>query len=254
MAGATATAFNSSQFEAIYPEGVERHYWNRCRNQVILDALQRIGDPGQILEIGCGKGLVVAYLRSRGFLVTGVELADVRPTPGLQDHVRTNTNALALDPAERRGVKTILLLDVIEHLEDPSAFLKQLKGGFPSLQQLVITVPARQELFSNYDAFNGHYRRYDLPVLEVHMAGAGFRIVRASYFFHALYPAARALLMLSKARKEGFTVPAKGLPSTLHRLLSTLFLWEYKILPSAWPGSSIIANVEVQPGSDPRHG
>ena len=161
MASKPETAFDHEQFDTIYPEGVERHYWNRCRNQVIAEHLRRIRAEGPLLEVGCGKGLVVHALRNAGFAITGVELAAVRPILEAAPYVRTATDARQLEVAQRNEVRTILLLDVIEHLEDPVAFLAELRSHFPALRHLLLTVPARQELFSNYDEFNGHFRRYD---------------------------------------------------------------------------------------------
>jgi 2-polyprenyl-3-methyl-5-hydroxy-6-metoxy-1,4-benzoquinol methylase len=250
------TAFLLEQYEAIYPAGVERHYWNRCRNQVILGAVRSLGDPGKMLEVGCGKGLVVAFLRKSGCDITGVELAGVEPVEEAKSHVRTNTDALDLPADERNRVRTILLLDVIEHLEDPVAFMAHLATGFPALRHLVITVPARQELFSNYDEFNGHFRRYDRLLLKKQVIAANGTIRRAEYFFHLLYPAAWLQLRLARHRKLSFSVPAKGLASGVHGLLGRFFLLDRKLLPGSWPGTSIIATVDMHvsptpPGVDP---
>lgn len=246
MGGPAHTAFNIDQFDAIYPPGVERHYWNQCRNAVILDAIRSIEDHGPILEVGCGKGLVVAYLRKQGLDVAGVELAQVTPLAEMQAHVRTGTDALELALDERATVKTILLLDVIEHLEDPGAFLLRLRSAFPSLRYFVITVPGRQELFSNYDNFNGHFRRYDLELLNKHMATGGGAVLRSSYFFHALYPAAWLQLRFSGKRKPAFTVPALGPVSWLHSLIGRLLLLEHRIFPGSWKGTSLIAAVKLR--------
>lgn len=242
----TATAFNIDQFDAIYPLGVERHYWNQCRNAVILDVIRSLGDHGSILEVGCGKGLVVAYLRAQGLDVSGVELAEVEPLPDMNSHVLTGTDALELEKNNRERVTTILLLDVIEHLEDPGVFLRKLRTGFPSLRHFVITVPARQELFSNYDQFNGHFRRYDLPLLNKHVTDGDAAVLKSSYFFHSLYPAARIQLRLAGNRKLAFSVPAPGPASWVHAMIGRLLFIEQKILPGNWKGTSLIAAVKVR--------
>ncbi|MBS1568755.1 MAG: methyltransferase domain-containing protein [Bacteroidetes bacterium] len=246
MSGGTDTAFDALQFSSIYPEGVERHYWNRCRNKVILDTVQPISNLGPLLEVGCGKGLVVSFLRNHGCDVRGVELADITPLPGMEPYVKTGCNALDLAIGDRVQVRTILLLDVIEHLEDPVSFLRQLRNGFPALRNLVITVPARQELFSNFDEFNGHFRRYDLALLSSQVELAGAHLNQAGYFFHALYPAARAQLRFAKRRSLRFNVPAKGLSSWLHAVLGHACYWDRKLLPASWKGSSIIARAEFR--------
>lgn len=237
------TTFDREQFNAIYPEGIERHYWNRCRNRVIVDMLQRIHAKGPVLEVGCGKGLVVAALREEGFDVRGVELAEVEVIPQAREHVATSTDALSMDEDQRRPVRTVLLLDVIEHLEDPVSFIDRIRQAFPALEWILVTVPARQELFSNYDTFNRHFRRYDEQVLHQHLDPTGTREWHWSYFFHALYPAARLLLRIKGGRPPYFSVPAKGFPSLVHRLLGWSFHLEYRTLPAAWKGTSMIAVV-----------
>ncbi len=241
MTDANATAFHSEQFEAIYPPGVERHYWNQCRNAVILQTLRTAKARGPMLEVGCGKGLVVAFLHANGCDIRGVELARVEALPGLEQLVRTGVDALTLPIDERSVVRTILLLDVIEHLQSPGKFITGLRSAFPMLESLVITVPARQELFSNYDEFNGHFRRYDPAMLRAHVEQGGGKLRQAAYFFHSLYPAARLLLRFSNKRKTSFAVPAIGPSSWTHAMLGKLFFLEYNFLPRTWRGSSLIA-------------
>jgi hypothetical protein len=244
MAGEPANnAFVAEQYDAIYPPGVERHYWNRCRNRVIAHQLQSAEAKGPILEVGCGKGLVVADLRRRGFDITGIELAEVTPVDEARSHVRTGMDVMEMESQYSATVRTVLLLDVIEHLEDPAAFVAGLRAKFPALELLIVTVPARQELFSNYDRFNGHFRRYDLPTSREHMDPDRTRSWRGSYFYHALYPAARIQLRLAGERATEFRVPGAGLASKLHAFLGWCFYLEYRLLPSRWWGTSIIAAV-----------
>jgi len=245
MADKPDTAFDHEQFDAIYPVGVERHYWNLCRNRVIAEQLRTIGAEGPILEVGCGKGLVVHALRKDGFDITGVELAAVQPIAEAAPYVRTAMDARLLDPSQRNEVRTILLLDVIEHLEDPVTFLTDLRSHFPSLRHLLFTVPSRKELFSSHDRFNNHYRRYDPELLRQHTALPGDRHLGCSYFFHMLYPAARLQLKLAGDRAVGFTVPAPGPRTWTHAILGKAFLWEYNLLPKSWKGTSLIAAVQV---------
>lgn len=244
------TAFAAGQFDAIYPPGVERHYWNRCRNSVIEDMLRRVAPKGAMLEIGCGKGLVVAALRARGFDVTGVELATVEPVPEASAHVQAGVDLFHLDPRRFTEVRTVLLLDVIEHLEDPAAFIDRIRAFLPAVQCIVYTVPARQELFSNYDRFNGHYRRYDLGTLRRHVDPDSRRGWTASYFFHLLYPAAWLQLRLKGERETRFAVPRSSISRLIHVILGLLFRMEYALLPSSWPGTSIIAAVRERADED----
>lgn len=241
MSDPQASSFSDEQFDKLYPPGVERHYWSRCRNRVIARELRRSGAQGPILEVGCGKGIVVRYLRDDGFDITGIELAPVAPLTDMVAHVRTGIDVMDLEPAIADRVRTVLLLDVIEHLEDPKGFLEAIRRKMPALTHVLVTVPARQELFSNFDRFNGHYRRYDPDMVRAHVDPQRKLNFRASYVFHGLYPAARILLARKGEREVGFNVPQGFLANTVHALLGLFFYIEYLILPSRWKGTSVIA-------------
>ncbi|MCC6402154.1 MAG: class I SAM-dependent methyltransferase [Flavobacteriales bacterium] len=240
------TAFDQRQFDVLYPPGVELHYWSLCRNRIIARYLRRHAAPGPILEVGCGKGVVVSYLRDKGFPVVGVELAPVTPLPGMEPFVRTGFDVNALGSGEASTYRTVLLLDVIEHLPDPRGFLMMLKTRLPGLQLVLVTVPARQELFSNFDRFNGHFRRYDGAMVSDHLAPCAAGGMSWSYAFHLLYPAARLQLRLRGAREVGFRVPGGALGRWVHRMIAALLYFDHLLIPSTWKGTSIIACARIE--------
>lgn len=238
----SSTAFDPAQFDAIYPTGVERHYWNICRNAILTRAVRAAG-PGKVLEVGCGKGLVVAHLRAEGIEARGVDLAEVPALPEVAAHVRTGVDLFDIPAHEFTEVGIVLLLDVIEHIEHPTDFVERIRKHVPSAHTFIFTVPARQELFSNYDEFNRHFLRYDRRTLRSHVDPSGSRIWKASYFFHSLYPAAWLQLKLKGARDTRYVVPVTPMQRFVHRLLGLMFLVEYALLPAGIPGTSIIASV-----------
>lgn len=55
----------------------------------------------------------------------------------------------------------VLLLDVLEHIEDPEAFIRtELSPITRSGTPVLVAVPAHQRLFSAHDEALGHFRRY----------------------------------------------------------------------------------------------
>ena len=135
QAPAAATAFTTDQLRATYPDGAHSHYWNIARNR-ILDGMLRRDRPSNdaILEIGCGRGQVVDFLRRRGHNCTGCDLAPGLPyTEEVTPHLTFETDALELPPNVRASVKTILLLDVIEHVPEPGPFMHGIADAFPAM-------------------------------------------------------------------------------------------------------------------------
>jgi len=243
MTGQT-TAFTPEQFESIYPTGVDRHYWNRCRNRVIDRMLRSIGAEGPMIEVGCGKGLVVQALRAKGHDIVGVDIAKIEVAGDASAWVRTGTDALALPAAEAKRYRTLLLLDVIEHIDEPEGFIAQLRGSFPNVEWIVATVPARQELFSEHDTFNRHFRRYDMRILRMHMDPTAPLGWKASYFFHALYPIAWLQARWSNKRRK-FSAP-RGLANNIHAALGCAFYLEHLVLPGRLWGTSIIGAARIR--------
>ena len=238
------TCFTDQQYEAIYPEGIGRHYWVNARNKIITRTVKEYISQGKILEIGCGKGVVVDYLCRRNIDCYGIEPAEVSPLPEVADRIQAKMEISDLSADFCEQVATILLLDVIEHLPDPVHFMKHLRTQFPNLKTIVITVPACPELFSNYDEFNGHFRRYDLKMIENHAIKTEFQLSFSAFFFHLLYLPARFTLKFSGKRKLHMSVPKGGM-KWIHKILSVCFFMEYLILPRRLKGTSALAVFRV---------
>ena len=93
----------------------------------LLDLVERRRAPGRLLEIGCGHGLLLDEARRRGWDVSGLELSEESAA-----HAR---DVLGLDvrevPFEELGADeagswdAVLLIDVLEHLDDPREALER---------------------------------------------------------------------------------------------------------------------------------
>jgi len=236
------TAFTHDQFSEAYPDGIENHFWYVARNGFVSGAIRwiegRQSRPiGKMLEIGCGRGIVVDYLCRSGRDCYGAELSPVAVLDAVKDRVWPGTDCLALPERFRREVELILLLDVIEHIEDPVRFLAGIKQAYPDCRWLIISVPARMELWSNFDEAYGHFRRYDDAMLRRELAQAGAELVRSRYHFVLLYLAMYALLRTGRDRRLSNDTPGSPL---LHRLLGNLIRCETWLCPPWIYGSSII--------------
>src|SRR5689334_7499866 len=73
------THYSESQHLANYSPGVENIYWHLARNRIV-EAQIRASGGGRVLDIGCGRGILVDYLVTHGIDCFGVELGQV-PVP-----------------------------------------------------------------------------------------------------------------------------------------------------------------------------
>jgi SAM-dependent methyltransferase len=236
------TAFTNEQFAHAYPVGIETHFWYVARNAIVLDTIRWIERRegfrfGRMLEIGCGRGIVVQYLRAKGRDCYGVELAPVSIPEPLKDYVWGGTDCLTLPETFRNQIELIFLLDVIEHVEDPEGFLASIRLAYPNCRWVIITVPARMELWSNFDREYGHFRRYDRAMLGDELKGAGAELVRSRYHFVPLYPLIYALVYSGRGRSTSNSAPSSR---WLHRILGALIRCETWFCPGWVYGTSVL--------------
>lgn len=240
------SAFRPDHFLDGFPDGMGSHFWNLARNRLVHSFLKNQSSDNQILEIGCGRGLVVDYLRRQKLSCWGCDTAMTTPiTEGVAPYIYLGQDAFSLRKSLRNKINTILVLDVLEHLPDPVHFLEDCRTYFPKATSMIVTLPARKELWSNYDDFYGHLRRYDESSTKKLMAESGLTDVKTGYFFHSLYFVALLLSLLNLNRTTKLRAPAGRLSQIVHDAISRWILMESKLLPKRLLGSSIYAIAKI---------
>jgi len=234
------TEFSAEEYELAYPDGVENNYWTIARCFILYKNILKASVQNEkIIEVGCGRGGVVKYLRGKSVDIFGVELATCTPHKGVEDFIQTKTNALNINKDERDKYTVLMLLDVIEHIENPDSFIKEILGRYKNVKTIILTVPARQEIWSNYDEFYGHYKRYDTGMCKKLSEKIDFDVRLNRYFFSTLYLVAKVLMNFSKNRSVKISSP-KGIMKISHNVIAYLLIIEYYLVPGSWKGTSII--------------
>jgi len=238
------SGYADDQYEGNYPDGIQDHYWIKGRNQIVYRLLMHFGNNESTLDIGCGRGVMVKYLRDRGVEAWGCEIATPKPlTRDIAPYLMLGQDALEISGSQAKQVRQLLMLDVLEHVEHPREFMLRCIDKFGNAQRLLLTLPARQELWSNYDERYGHQKRYSKA--EAAELVDGFDILELDYFFHALYPAARLLSRLSIDRQENVKPPARKAAKLAHRMLARAFDIEARVLPGGLFGTSLYVFIEL---------
>jgi hypothetical protein len=234
-------AFKRDDYHRVYPKGIENHFWNTARNDLVYRLLKPHLDPGDlVLDVGCGTGIVVSYLRQKAINVRGVELGDAPLISGLESLISTGTDLFDLEESLKKEVKVILLLDVLEHIGQRREFLQQVFRQLPNCQFIVATVPARMELWSSYDEFWGHHLRYNRMQVEQDLQHGGWVTENCFYFFNWVYVVSLVMGKLGFKKANDFKpIENNGLARLFHGLLGAVTKLESRLVPGFVPGSSI---------------
>jgi len=179
------------------------HWWYRGRRTVLEGAIARLGLPAsaRILDAGCGSGRNMLELARLG-TATGIELSDESVALARKRDVGEVVAGSVLEmPFPDDSFDFAVSLDVIEHLEDDLAALRELRRVLAPGGTLLLTVPAYQWLWSHHDEINEHHRRYTRRSLQRVAEQAGWKQVRTTYFNSLLLPVAIVLRVLDRVNR-----------------------------------------------------
>ena len=139
------------------------HFWMQWRHRILVRALRR-GETQvrNALEIGCGHGVARDMLEhDLGIPIDGCDLnrtALETAKPGKGQLFLYNIMDQKRSLLGRYDA--VFLLDVIEHIDDDTAFLRAALRHLRSGGVVAVNVPANTLFFSDYDRAAGHVRRY----------------------------------------------------------------------------------------------
>ena len=211
------SVFNERNFD-ILRAAEKDHFWFSSRRRWIFDVLSGyLPPPASFLEVGCGTGNVSSFLASKGYEVTGCEPSAYALDSAWPGFAKITADAYSL-PLGDQMFEGAGLFDVIEHLEDDAAALKEaartvVKGGI-----IICTVPAKMELWGPFDELSMHKRRYTQASLMRSVAAARLEILKINYMFLCLYPAA-ALRRSNKLQIEEYFKVSRPVNSFMKALL-----------------------------------
>lgn len=219
----------------------QSHWWYTGRRKILTrfveDICRRVTDRRpRILDVGCGTGanllMLSQYGDAEGVDVSQDALAFCRER-GLEN---VKLGAAEELPYDDGTFDLVTALDVVEHLDDDLAGLREMRRVLRPGGRVLLFVPTFMFLWGLQDDVSNHRRRYRMPELGRVLEQAGFEIERTTYanitFFMPIL-AMRKLMRLTgiKAESEN-NINVSALNGVLARVLGAeSFVLRYMNIP-----------------------
>lgn len=199
----------------------------RMRKQAGKFIYNHLGKQLDILSIGDGLGVDSAYLAAAGHRVTYFELPGYTRSfaerlfrdSGVKVNMISDPSRIPADSFD-----VVMCLDVLEHVENPPDFVKNLGGYLKTGGCLVVHAPFYQIRFNNPTHLKKN-RKYSgsLKLYEKN----GFKLIGGEPAWNPLYlkKVKAGEIIHSQLKPELLTVRLAGLYLALGRLTVLPFLW-----------------------------
>lgn len=177
-----------------------RYLMRRSRVLALTGELQ----PGDLLEVGCGAGMLLQEFAARGFRCTALE-----SSPAALHLASTLAREAGLAIELHEGPESswqghfdaVLALEVLEHIADDRAALAAWARWLRPGGRLVLSVPAHARRWGAGDEWAGHHRRYERADLLSKLKDAGFDVERVECYGYPFANLGERLASRSYARR-----------------------------------------------------
>ncbi len=172
---------------AIMDRVEEKHWWFVGRRailetflrQIVQNPKSKIQNP-RILDVGCGTGANLEMLAQFGS-AEGVDVSDDALEFCTKKGLTVQKGLAETLPYADETFDITTALDVIEHLDDDIAGLKEMHRATKTGGYSLIFVPAFMWLWGVQDDISHHRIRYTRKQIVDRIEKAGFRVERATY-------------------------------------------------------------------------
>lgn len=186
----------------------ENHWWHIAKRRIVEEYIKNlVKDKKQvkILDVGCGTGKNMELLSHYG-TVYGVDISakalSYCKKRGLTNLKKADITKL---PFQNNFFDIIIALDILEHVDDHKA-VKELQRVTKKDGTIILTVPAYQWLWSQWDEVLYHKRRYTTQAVRNLFSSRTYTVKHSTYLYSFLVlPAFVIRIIKSRFSKKTYT-------------------------------------------------
>lgn len=227
------------------------YWWHLGRLKIIETYLRQATKDKQkikILNVGCGTGGTLPLLEKYG-TVDNVDVSDeaLKFMKKLGYSRLTKVDGTTM-PFKDNSYDIVVAFDVLEHIKDDAAALREWRRVLKPGGEIVMTVPAFQWLWSGHDVSLYHFRRYTTGRVRRLAQAAKLHPRRTSYAIVFSLPLIVGFRTLHKltgktADSETSYVDVPNWVNSLFTRFLGVEAWFHRYI-RFWLGTSVIARLQ----------
>lgn len=113
-------------------------------------------EGSKVLDIGCGAGSISSPLIQKGVIVYGMDIMHEAAKRALNKGISVSLGDAHFLPFKDDSFDGIICLDVIEHLFNPYAFMKEVKRVMKDDGYFILEVPNHFNIIQRINTLKGH--------------------------------------------------------------------------------------------------
>lgn len=174
-----------------YPQVKGKGFFQRCLRQVCLSLKGNVSvivpyiKKGKILDVGCGSGQLLAWLKKHGWEVYGAEISPKAVKEANNRGLNVFNGELIDAKFPENFFDTVVVNQVLEHTYDPMGLLKEINRILKQKGLLIVGVPNiesyESKVFGEYWSpldVPRHLYHFSMSSLESMLQKKGFAIER----------------------------------------------------------------------------
>ncbi len=183
--------FESSYFEQLAKLEAS-NFWFCARNNLLMWVIHKyFHNVKSFFEIGCGTGFVLSRVEKEfphldtfgsDIFYEGLDITAKRLSKAKLFQMDAR-NIPFINEFDLMGA-----FDVLEHIEEDTKVLGELYKATKPGGGIILTIPQHEFLWSKYDEYSHHVRRYNAVELRSKVESCGFTILKITSFVSLLLP------------------------------------------------------------------
>jgi len=198
-----------SGVESLYMDSVDRFYMHTSpgRKSTFERDIRKINKllpkKGKLLDIACATGLLMEMAKKQGWGAEGIELSNWAVNLARKKNLKVHDKKLEGIRFKNNSFDAITMFGIIEHVPDPSSFLKEVKRIVKKGGLVVITIPTGNFLLEKVlkrDYYTLQHLTYFTPeTFNLLLKKEGFKIIKFNRYFR--YMKLREVIRWSRKSK-----------------------------------------------------